>query len=413
MSSAPTPIATHSGLRGRPGKELLDEVIASTLERFAAALRGRGVAPSIALGRDGRPGGRRLASLAADATTAAGLDVVDLGVVCTPAAKVSARALGTGGAVIVTGSHLGPEWNGFKLVAGPEYRPLDIRELPDAERAPVGSPGQVRRDREAARRHADAVYAAVEVDLVRRAGLRVVCHGGAGESAAAVLEGLGCRPADGRPDAVLCLDADGDRLTLADESGRDLDAECTFLLVARARRPGAVVAGADTSRALEAMVDGTVHRVAPGELHLLEGLEAHGADLAGEGNGGVIVPEAALARDGLAAAAVILELLAASGRPLSELTAELPQLARARSTVACTPEDAAGFLSALAERWGVDPARELEEGLLVERAGAWGLVRRSATEPVLRVTAEGPDERTAAALHDDLVDSLRVVPAAR
>jgi phosphomannomutase len=413
MSSAPSPIATHSGLRGRPGRELSDELIARTLERFAAALRERGVARSLALARDGRPGGRRLATLTADVSTAAGLDVVDLGVVCTPAAKISARALGTGGAAIVTGSHLGPEWNGLKLVAGPDYRPVDIRELPEADGAPPGAPGKVGEDREAARRHADAVCAAVDVDLIRRAGLLVACHGGAGESAARVLEGLGCRPADARPDAVLCLDADGDRLTLADESGRDLDPEDTVLLVARARRRGPVVAGADTSRALEAVVDGAVHRVAPGELHLLKGLEVHGARLAGEGNGGVIVPEAALARDGLAAAAVILESLAAGGRPLSELAAELPRFARVRSTIACTPEEAAGSLSGLAERWGLDPVRELEEGLLVEREGAWALVRRSATEAVLRVTAEGPDERTAAALHDDLVDSLRAVPAAR
>ena len=92
--------------------------------------------------------------------------------------------------------------------------------------------------------------------------------------------------------------------------------------MARARRPGAVVAGADTSRALEAVVDGEVHRVALGELHLLEGLEALRAGLAGEGTGGVVVPEAAFARDGLAAAAVILESLAITGRPgLSELVA--------------------------------------------------------------------------------------------
>jgi phosphomannomutase len=228
-----------------------------------------------------------------------------------------------------------------------------------------------------------------------------------GASAELVLEGLGCRTGGSAPDVGLLLDPDGDRLQLVDESGAELDPEVVLPLVALACGARVVVKGADTSRMVDELVE-SVHVVSPGELHLVEGLAAHRGDVAGEGNGGAIVPAVGLARDGLAAAAAVLGLIARTGRPLAALAADLPRYARARSDVPCASEDdARAALRALAAALGVAEPLDPEDGLRVDRTdGTWGLVRRSATEHVLRLTAEGPDAASAEALHGELLDAV-------
>jgi phosphomannomutase len=171
-----------------------------------------------------------------------------------------------------------------------------------------------------------------------------------------------------------------------------------------------VVRSSDTSRAIDDMQaqrGGRTVVVAPGELHLVEALGDSPAALAGEGNGGVIVPAAGPGRDGLAAGVLALELMARSGKPLAKLAGSLPTYARSRSSVPCAdPGTAAPRLAAAADALSVAPPDDPETGLSVERNGAWGLIRRSATEPVLRVTAEAPSADAAADLHDELVALL-------
>jgi phosphomannomutase len=167
-----------------------------------------------------------------------------------------------------------------------------------------------------------------------------------------------------------------------------------------------VVKGADTSRAVDVLagsLGGSVSTVPPGEINLIRGLETTGGDLAGEGNGGVVVPDVGHARDGLAAAAVIVALLAARRTSLSAIAAELPRVARRRSTIPCLePARARACLEELARRFGLESG-DPHAGVLIDTGnGAWGLVRLSATEPVLRVTAEAATEHEAEALHAEL-----------
>jgi phosphomannomutase len=404
-------IATHSGLRGRPGVELTDAVVTRAVSGFVELLHRRSLPARVALGRDARPAGVALAALASRVLLAHGVEVTDFGVVSTPTAKLGARVRGLGGAVIVTGSHLAPDWNGLKFVTAPHYDPVDVRDLPlpGASEPPRG-PGWLRVDDGAPRDHADAVCASIDAALVRRTGLRVVCTGGAGPAAALVLERLGCKPPGPGCDLGLLMDADGDRLRLIDEAEAVLDEEVTFALVVLARQATHVIRGADTSRMVDDLVaacGGSVRVVPPGELHLVGALRATGGDLAGEGNGGVIVPSVGMARDALAAAASILELRARSGDPVSRLAAGLPRYARRRSTVPCPgDQEAMAMLRALGAELGValDAAHG---GLRVERPhGSWGLVRRSATEPLLRVTVEARTEAEAERLHRELRGGL-------
>lgn len=396
-------ITTHSGLRGRPGTELTDELIDETVGRLVALLSAGGLPPRIAVGRDERATSAAIGETAAEAALTRGADVIDLGVVSTPGAKVAARAGGAGGAVMVTGSHLAEDLNGLKLVAGPRWGPLDSRRLPppaprDAER------GRRSEEPRAAEIHAAAVCAAVDAAAIRAAAPVVELTGGPGDGAAMALEMLGCATG-GTPDLHLRLDADADRATLG-----DLDSELTLMLAVAAREPGLVVRSSDTSHAIDDMQATRGARtvvVPPGELHLVEALGESTGALAGEGNGGVIVPDAGPGRDGLAAGVLALELMATTGRALADLAGSLPTYERRRSSVPCEdPAGAAARLTAAAEALSVSPPADPETGLSVRRDGAWGLIRRSATEPVLRVTAEAPSADEAARLHDELVALL-------
>ena len=396
------PVASHSGLRGRPGggldRDAVEEVVGGLLE----LLTERELPRTLGLARDARPSGSGLAAEVIETATSRGADVIDFGIVCTPTAKLAARRRELGGAVVVTGSHLGPEWNGLKLVAAPEYRPLDVRALPRGQ-APPGRAcaGSVRQDHAAAREHAAAVCASVDADAIRRARLRVRVSGGCGHATQIALEQLGCRFAEPQTDVGLLLDADGDRLQLVDEGGTALDPEAVLPLAAIARGGGVIVKGADTSRMVDDLAaerGWSVHVSHPGELHLLTRLAEADGDLAGEGNGGVVIPAVGLARDALACAASILDLMARTGMPLSRLAAGLPRFVRRRVNLPCAGEEPAfAALAALADRTGAELVRTYE-GVRLERGEAWALVRQSATEPVLRITVEAPDD----ALADDV-----------
>ena len=396
-------IATHSGLRGRPGTELTDELIDETIGRLAALLSAKGLPPRVAVARDERATSAAISETAADAALGRGLDVIDLAVVSAPGAKVAARAAGASGAVIVTGSHLADDLNGLKLVAAPRWAPVDTRGLPPPS---PRTPRRGRRHEEsrAAELHAEAVCAAVDAAAIRTAAPAVELTGGAGDGAAIALEMLGCAAGD-PPDLRLALDADADRATLG-----ELDSELTLMLAVAAREPELVVRSSDTSRAVDDMQAQRGARtmvVAPGELHLVEALGESPSALAGEGNGGVIVPGAGPGRDGLAAGALALELMARTGKSLAELASSLPTYTRSRSSVPCAdPGSAAARLAAAADALSAAAPDDPETGLSVERDGAWGLIRRSATEPVLRVTAEARSPEAAADLHDELVALL-------
>ena len=439
-------LSTHSGLRG-PARELTRDVLDGAVGGFVALLAERGLPRSVAVARDERPEGRAIAEEAIELALAHGADVLDLGVAATPAAKVVLRRRGLGGAIVITGSHLAPDHNGVKLVLGPAGRPVDASRLP-VPGAPPPDRGSLTADADAAAEdHVAAICAAVDVETIRSARLAVGVEGGAGASAALLLDTLGAAVPAGRADVTLRLDPDGDRLELTDERGVALDPELTLGLALLATQARTVVKGADTSRAIEALAERTgavVHVVAPGEVHLFDALAEHAATgarhlptsgegavpgtssvlgrsgyqappqfwggpgarhlLAGEGNGGVIVPAIGPGRDGLAAAAVILELVARTGRPLSALVEDVPSLARRRSTV---PVGDRGAARSTLERLGL-PRDDQWRGLeATGDGGAWGLVRLSATEPLLRVTTEAPEQPAADALNATLLARLR------
>ena len=298
----------------------------------------------------------------------------------------------------------------MKLVAAPDYLPVDVRDVLVLPAAGPRPGGRVSYDDTGVELHADALLASADLEAISAAALDVAVSGGVGSLGELVLNKLNCRLGGDSVRVAFRLDPDGDRLALADETGVSLDDEVVLPLVALALGARHVVRGADTSRMVDDVVavrGGSVEVVPPGELHLVSALLRSNAQLAGEGNGGVVVPEVVLGRDGMAAAVAILGLLARTERPLSSLAAELPRYERRRSTVVCPERSRAiALLARLARTADLEPPLSPEDGVHVLRNGTRGLVRLSATEPLLRVTVEGRDPAAAEALHAELRASL-------
>jgi phosphomannomutase len=267
-------------------------------------------------------------------------------------------------------------------------------------------------------------------------------HGAGGAMGRRLLEALGCRTdilfeeptgrfprvaeplaenlgilrehvAKGSYDIGLAFDPDVDRLSLVDETGHALGEEYTLALAARhvlERKPGPAVTNLSTSMLIDAVagrLGRTVLRTPVGEANVVEEMARSGAPIGGEGNGGVILPAVHLGRDAPVGVALILALMAATGKKLSELAAELPKTAMVKAKVELeAPPDLAPVTKRLREALP-DGTLDLRDGLRVTRPGEWIHVRKSGTEPIVRVIAEAGDLTRAEALRDLAIAALR------
>ncbi|GAP62280.1 phosphomannomutase [Ardenticatena maritima] len=432
-----------SGLRGTIGDEadnLTPDVVLAYARAFGAWVRENSPmrTPLVALGYDGRRSSPMIADLVRGGLLSSGCAVLDLGLSLTPTVQftVSHHATVAAG-VMVTASHNPLPWNGLKFVDGEgRFIPLDVwaRLHEIVERAgwvwlPLTQIPHVRPwHDEAHRRHMQAVLNAVPVEAIRGARLRVAldaCNGGAARWGD-MLRALGCeviachteqhgffaRPPEPLPqhlgtlaalvrnaqcDVGLAADPDGDRLALVDERGDPISEEFTVVLCARERlmnrRDGVVVTNVVTTHALEDVLpNARVVRTAVGEMNVVNGVVAHEAVLGGEGSGGIIVPDVHLARDGMAAAALILSLLAQTGEPLSALVAQIPAWRMVKRKI--EPRGiAADDVRALFAAWQQTPPHvECSDGhvYLASRDGSLTL---AADDEGVRVEGVLPDRR--------------------
>ncbi len=440
------PLVTVSGYRGVVGSGLTaDEAL-----RYLAAF-GSWLAPGpVVLGRDSRPSGTMLAQAAAASLLATGHDVVQAGVVPTPTLGVLVDSLQAAGGVMVTASHNPPEYNGLKLFrrepATGQGRVLTAQEGRQVKQGyqqgrfawkdargtgtllPCESPWQ---------EHLRRVLATVDEERIRRRRFRVLLDANAGAGGPAALEllrTLGCQvvPLGAEPtgrflhaaeptEANLeqlgpraleqgchlgfCLDPDADRLALLDERGRYLGEEYTLVLCAWHRleqQRGPLATNCATSqlvRHLARRYDVPLEITAVGEANVVQGMLRTGAVYGGEGNGGPIDPRVGLVRDSLAGMAQVLDLLAARGRSLSELKAQLPPSFMVKQVVALSGEQLPQFYRRLQEHFA-DARASRPDGLRLDWPQAWLLVRPSNTEPVVRLIAEATTQREVRRLID-------------
>jgi phosphomannomutase len=441
-----------SGVRGRVGESLTPDVVARFAAAFGAYLQETGGGDArVVLARDSRTSGPLLARAVSAALEGVGCNVVDLGLVPTPTAMLAIRHHGAAGGVIVTASHNPVEWNALKLASGAGMF-LDAEEAAAMQRHLDGDPpwrgwdgiGTRERDRDAVRRHLDAILALpfVDVDALRQRRFRVAleCIRGAGAvTLPPLLEALGCdvrainAEPDGRfprkPEPVaenlgdlealvrdtsadigLATDPDADRLSLVDETGRAMGEDQTLALAARLvlrHRQGPVVTNLSTSRVVEdvaAAAGAPFHRTAVGEINVARRMQREGAVVGGEGNGGVILPDVQLTRDAHVAAALVLQLLLETGESASELAREGREYAIVKASVARPAGDLEPAYRRLEDALGAEVA-DRQDGLWLAWPDArrWLHFRPSGTEPIVRMIAEAPTEADAR----ELVDAAR------
>ncbi len=439
MSAEQGLIVSVSGIRGIVGQSLTPAAALA----FASALGGHTGGGKMVVGRDGRPSGMMLRHAVLAGLTAAGCEVHDIGVAPTPTVGLAVRQLRASGGIQITASHNPAPWNGLKLF-GPDGRVLSAAEgrkvqarfeKSEGRFVSWDALGQVQEYREAEELHCNRVLEQIDVPRIRAAGLRAFldANGGAGGPLGhRLLQALRvettCRggDADGvflhepeptaenlrdiaplvvahRADIGFALDPDSDRLALIDETGRYIGEELTLALAVLFRlrhERGPIVVNMSTSRVNEdiaAKYGCTCHRAAVGEANVADKMVEVGAILGGEGNGGVLDPRIGLVRDPFIGMGLVLNLMAETGRKLSELVAGLPVYHIVKDKYTVPRERLPELYESLTKRWP-EAADNRLDGLRLDWADRWLHVRPSNTEPIVRVIAEAPKQTAAAEL---------------
>ena len=438
-----------SGVRGRVGAPLTPELMSGIAAALGAHLREVEEGRTVVLGRDSRVSGPMFARAVTAGLQSVGCDVIDVGVVPTPTILMAVRHHGAIGGIGVTASHNPAEWNALKLVSSEGIfldadRSARFREYlveQDPPRATWDELGCVSTDDEAWSRHLEAILDLPQIDVekIRGANLKVAVdcvHGAGGPVITELLERLGCElvgigmepdgwfPRDPEPTAAnladlgrlvsesgaaigLAIDPDADRLSLVDESGRAMGEDLTLALgcaAVLARTPGPVVTNLSTSAVVEDVArafDSRLVRSPVGEVNVARRMQAEGAVVGGEGNGGLILPALHHTRDAPLASALILQHLAEEGLTPSEAADRWPRYEIVKEKISFPREALQDGYSALEADLAAD-SRDESDGLRLawKDKGAWLHVRPSGTEPVVRLIAEAPSRDVAQELVD-------------
>jgi phosphomannomutase len=432
-------IVSVSGIRGVIGEGLTPAAAMA----FASALGETTQGGRIVLSRDGRPSGLMLRHAVLAGLTAAGCDVEDLAIAPTATVGIAVKNLSAAGGIQITASHNAAPWNGMKLF-GPDGRVLRaddgrkiqaLFEAGQGRHVPWDKLGSSRNYHKALDQHRDLVLQNIDVVRIRAAGLRgyLDANGGAGgplgrmllaafqvptfeqgcladgyflhepEPTAENLREVCPRVREQGADVGFALDPDSDRLALIDEQGKYIGEELTLALAVRfrlAHETGPVVINMSTSRVIEdiaARFGCPCHRSAVGEANVADKMIAVGAVIGGEGNGGVIDPRIGYVRDPFIGMGMILNLVAETGKKLSELVAELPTYHIVKDKYTVSPDRLRSLYSALRTRWP-EARPDTVDGLRLDWDDRWVHIRPSNTEPIVRVIAEAPQAESAEGL---------------
>jgi phosphomannomutase len=436
-------VISYSGVRGVVGRDLDPSVarrFGVAFRRMVAELHPTGPV-TLVIGRDTRASGPELQGALMQGLADERVRILDLEVAPTPTIQFALGALKAQGAAVVTASHNPAQWNGFKFFLAPANTVLDgaqterlVRELalaPDAAGTIVRDDTmRENRQEQAVALHVARVLEQVDAERIRRRGFRVALDAarGAGElPALRLLDALGCAVTyvgvarESEPVAEnlavlraavvqngcavgFALDLDADRLALVTEAGIAPGEETTLVLVvdhllrrAHASVP-VVVKNISTTRAVDDVVaraGAELIETRVGEVNLSRALkralDQGRVAFGGEGNGGVILPAVHLGRDSLVGMALVLEALAQRGEPLSIRLRNLPRYHTAKLKLPLGRDPA--LLMAAVERAFPEGAVDRLDGLRLRFAdGAWIGVRRSNTEPIVRLVVESMNE---------------------
>lgn len=441
-----------SGVRGVVGESLSPVLVAD----FAAAFGEFAGGGRVLVGRDTRSSGEMYENAVAAGLLSVGIQPVLTGILPTPSLQVAVRETSASGAIAITASHNGNEWNALKFIgadglflnqiANDEL--LDIYNQPDSNYVPENRIRTEKLMYDAFRIHQEKILRSVDANAIRKKHFRVAvdcCNGVGALYSRKFLEAFGCevisifdtcgngfeRPPEPVPANLGALsecvkkhhcavgfaqDPDGDRISLVSGSGAIPGVQNSAALIAghliRNNRSGTVVLNIQTTTAIEQIAGecGVEVLYCPvGEVNVTDAMNASGAFLGIEGSsGGIIYPKISMCRDSYAAMAVVLEMLAQRGMTIDSMLETLPCLSSVSVKVLC-PSAQAGVnaLREIRSRY-LDRNPIVVDGVRIDMGGgAWVLLRRSNTEPVIRILAESSEESTAERLARDFEKELQ------
>lgn len=457
-----TLIKSISGIRGtiggRPGDALTPIDVVKFTAAFGRFIQKKTGINKIVIGRDARISGEMVRNLVVGTLQSIGVDVVDLGLSTTPTVEVAVPAEGAGGGIILTASHNPGQWNALKLLNdkgefindAEGLQVLGIAENLDFDFAEVDQLGQVTYDDSYLQKHIDQVLALdlVDVDAIRNAGFKIAVdavNSTGGIFVPALLAALGvktiyklyCEP-DGRfphnpeplaenlvdlsalviekqADLGIAVDPDVDRLCFVMENGEMFGEEYTLVAVSDyvlRHTPGNTVSNLSSTRALR---DVTVnsgaqyHAAAVGEVNVVTMMKEVDAVIGGEGNGGVIYPAIHYGRDALAGIALFLTHLAKSGKRISALRASYPPYFMSKNKITLTPGlNIDGLLATMQQRYQDVPHSTID-GLKIDFEHEWVHLRKSNTEPIIRIYSEGGTPEKAEAIAQKIIGEIKEI----
>ncbi len=450
-------IKSISGIRGtiggRPGEGLSPLDIVKFTAAYARFISGSTTRKSrtIVVGRDARLSGPMVSDLVTATLTGMGFDVVNIGLASTPTTELAVVMEKACGGIIITASHNPKQWNALKLLnengeflndaQGKEV--LAIAEADDYSFAEVDALGHVYSNETYNRRHIDSVLALdlVDVDAIAKADFTVAVdavNSVGGIVIPQLLRALGVKNIielnceatgkfahtpepipenltqiadlmrDGKTDVGFVVDPDVDRLAIVMENGEMFVEEYTLVAVADyvlSHTPGSTVSNLSSSRALRDVTrrHGCEYSAAAvGEVNVVTKMKETGAVIGGEGNGGVIYPASHYGRDALVGVALFLTLLAKSGKKVSELKATYPEYAIAKNKIQLTPDiDVDAILEAVKKRYASETITDID-GVKIDFPDSWVHLRKSNTEPIIRIYSEASTMEKADALAQDI-----------
>lgn len=456
-----TLIKSISGIRGTvggcPGDNLTPLDIVKFVSAYASWLKtGTGKAKArIVLGRDARVSGEMYSKLVTATLIALGHDVINIGMATTPTTEIAVTAEQADGGIILTASHNPKQWNALKLLnAAGEFlsaadgaEVLALAEQENFEYAQVDELGSIH-EKDYTRYHIDQVLGLrlVNREAITKANLRVVVdavNSVGGVVIPELLKALGvkdiiklnCDP-NGRfahnpepipvnltqiatqvkecqADLGIVVDPDVDRLALISENGEMFGEEYTLVTVADyvlKHTPGNTVSNLSSSRALKDVTESygqNYQAAAVGEVNVVAAMKATRAIIGGEGNGGVIYPESHYGRDALVGVALFLSHYVAEGKEMTELKKSYPPYFISKNKITLSPEiDVDKILEGLKKKYAKEKITDID-GVKIDFTQGWVHLRKSNTEPIIRIYSEARDEKAADQLAEEVIATAK------
>ncbi len=455
-------IKSISGIRGTiggyPGEGLTPVDVVSFAGAYGAWVKQKNKRPKVVIGRDARPSGTWISDIIIHTLRAQSIDVVDLGLSTTPTVEIAVVDEKADGGIIITASHNPQNWNALKLLdhqgeflSGSEGRMiLELAEKQDFKFEPQVKIGSLKRDNTYIEKHIKKI---LDIPLVDRKGIAesdfriaIDCVNSTGGIAVPLLlKALGVEKVtsfniepdgqfphnpepvpenlnvicseieNGNFDLGLVVDPDVDRLAIITEDGTPFGEEYTLVAVADyvlSNKSGSTVSNLSSTKALKDVANkhgSDYYPAAVGEVNVVKVMKETRAVIGGEGNGGVIYPDLHYGRDAMVVIALFLSHLAKFGKSVSYLRSTYPSYFISKNKIELTPDlNVDEVFQEIRNKYVNNPVNEID-GIKIEFEHEWVHLRKSNTEPIIRIIAESDMQSKSDMLANKLISDIKEI----